>query len=139
MIFVQLKNIIHLVSVNEIPSGTGMLRKISPFLSYYLEALKYRPKHFVIRDIIVTKDGIMVEYKTSTYQLSAAKREKISEITLQRHYFDRTDKLKIDACNIAEEMIENARAISTNDAYKDKFLLALYPRIARYLNAKVEL
>ncbi|WP_119343988.1 hypothetical protein [Facilibium subflavum] len=116
-----------------------MFKSIINFLNYHLESFKLRPPSYSLTKVIIRADNIYIEYKLNVARLSQTQQKTITEIENLQTNFNRNDRLKIDACLLASELIESMKSISHHETTKQKILNDFYPKLANYLKARLEL
>ncbi|MFZ9035892.1 MAG: hypothetical protein ACO2ZM_07220 [Francisellaceae bacterium] len=92
----------------------------------------------MISELIIKNHTIYVAYVTNQGRLSSRQQRSLTEMDELREYFQRNDRLKLDACHMAQELIEITLTLPMAQSGRQRLLDELYPKLAQFLQAKVE-
>ena len=114
-----------------------MIRKICLAFQYYTERMRIHKNEYAIHDIFVEHNGVVLQYYGLTGFSSAAKSASAREVFLLREEFNRIDRFKIDAANLAQDMLDILHALDIPDQQKQSLIDAYTVKISQYLGVAV--
>lgn len=113
-----------------------MANKLGNFFSYHTEKIGFFQNCYNINRISITGLDIVIHYN-SARGFSASTLNKPAKTLLDhRDQFNRIDKLKIDACNLSQDLLEIIALMDIDEQTKAKILDQFKHKICQYLGVQ---
>ena len=100
---------------------------------YHTERLSLHKNAYGIRDIAISDGTIVLQYGTALSMTNTTKAASPRELFALRDEFNRIDKLKIDATNLAQDMLDIVAGLDLPPEEKTRIQNVYLQKIGQYL------
>ena len=100
---------------------------------YHTERLSLHKNAYGIRDIAISDGKIILQYGTALSLANTTKAASPQQLFALRDEFNRIDKLKIDATNLAQDMLDIVAGLDIPADEKTRIQNAYLQKIGQYL------